>query len=86
MKTQITTIDEATKFLIEQYSWMYKEHRFEKISDCAELIMEHDIPDTTFHHKDGSWIKDEYCDYFINLIESITIRWDKLEHENRTNT
>lgn len=81
MKTQITTIDEAVKFLIEHYSWMYKEHRFEKISNCAELIMKHKIPNTTFRRDDGSWAKDEYCDHFVNLIETITTRWDKIEHE-----
>jgi len=84
--TKITTIEEAVTFLVKTYSWMHKEHRFEKISDCAELIMEHEIPDTIFHHDNGSWVEDKYCDYFINLIETITTQWDKVEHENRSST
>ena len=86
MKFGVTTVAEAVKFLIKHHSDLHDEHRFEKISDCAELIMEHEIPNTIFHHDDGSWVEDKYCDYFINLIETITIQWNKVEHENRSST
>jgi hypothetical protein len=83
---QITTINEAVKFLVEEYSDIYKEHRFEKISNCAESIMKYETPNTIFRRDDGSWIRDEYCDHFVNLIKAITIQWDAREHEERSST
>ena len=86
MKIRVITVDGAVRFLIENHSELYKEHRFEKISDCAESIMKHEVPNTVFRHDDGSWIKDEYCYHFMSLIEKITTRWDKTEDEKRSNT
>ena len=79
---KIVTIKEAVTFLVNHYSGMYPEHRFEKVSDCAESIMTHELPDTRFHYENGDWIKDEYCDRFIELIGIITAEWDRIEHEN----
>lgn len=86
MKPGVTTVAEAVGFLIRHYSDLHDEHRFEKISDCADSIMKSERPGTTFRHEDGSWTNNDYCDYYINLIATITVRWDSEKNETRSNT
>jgi len=86
MKPEVTTTAEAVEFLIKHHSDLHDEHRFEKISDCADSIMKSERPNTAFRHDDGSWVNNDYCDYYINLIAAITVQWNSEKNENRPNT